>query len=277
MYGYPITPHTSPLPLSLPLNTMPSPSPAAASEATPSRTPPREVVGAHTIARLVDPGGPAPDLGAGTALFGRDYDAAGGAVSVLARVVANADGAAVKRLRSPSKVGGPPSPSQTPRAKRSNLGRAPPSPLRRSPVRVIAANPPTSADDILKSLAQVYEESIQREVDEQDTEEGNDVTTASPESTHTSSRKIKKRTKHPKMHEDIFAAGRELLMKKDHLAVRSNAQRRRAKKGALRRCILNSITDRQRRVVIAAVGMEVATRPAWQQRLRSCENNLKLT
>ena len=141
----------------------------------------------------------------------------------------------------------------------------------------IAANPPTSADDILKSLAQVYEESIQREVDEQDTEEGNDVTTASLKSTHTSSRKIKKRTKHPKMHEDIFAAGRELLIKKDHLAVRSNAQRRRAKKGALRRCILNSITDRQRRVVIAAVGMEVATRPAWQQRLRSCENNLKLT
>ena len=139
MYGYPITPHTSPLPLSLPLNTMPSPSPAAASEATPSRTPPREVVGAHTIARLVDPGSPAPDLGAGTALFGRDYDAAGGAVSVLARVVANADGAAVKRLRSPSKVGGPPSPSKTPRAKRSNLGRAPPSPLRSSPVRVVAA------------------------------------------------------------------------------------------------------------------------------------------
>ena len=93
---------------------------------------------------------------------------------------------------------------------------------------------PTSADNILKSLAQVYEESIQGEVDEEDTEEGNDATTSSPERASIGSRKIKKRTKHPKLHEDIFAAGRELLMKKDHMAIRSNAQRRRAKKGALR-------------------------------------------
>ena len=82
------------------------------------------------------------------------------------------------------------------------------------------------------------------------------------------------------MHRDIFnnpwELGRESFGKKDIVAIRAEAARRRKQKSDVRKCILNGISEADKLNNERTVQVDVSGLPPWQQYTRSVPNNLDL-
>ena len=65
--------------------------------------------------------------------------------------------------------------------------------------------------------------------------------------------------------------------KKNIIAQRYEAQKRRRRKVGLRRCIIRSINDTQQQVEYGRIGVDVDSDVSWQKDFRGKPNNLGLT
>jgi hypothetical protein len=154
--------------------------------------------------------------------------------------------------------------------------------------RCMKEGPKTSADDILKSLNQVYEESIQKiglnvvdDVEEDGELDAGDAfeyeeEVATPQRQSTARTKVTKRTMHKDMFKDPWKLGRESFYKKYVLGIRAEGVRRRERKSQVRKCILNGIHASMTGVSQLVYGDHEEVVPDWQEFTRSRPNNLGL-
>ena len=154
--------------------------------------------------------------------------------------------------------------------------------------------PETQADEILKSLTQVYDESIKNiganlakdgddgedgELSKEDAAEfageGEDIDTSYFVSEATQS--MSKKTINKTIYMNPWTCGNESFAKKTNVVdVRAKACEIRKKKSAARKAILTRISEENGDGVDVLPGMEVDGLPHWHRYTRSVENNLGL-
>ena len=109
--------------------------------------------------------------------------------------------------------------------------------------------PETSADEILKTLDQIYDEAINAKntvpttpTEEMDDYDGDDYVDEQPESTRVKKKSRKgntgrtKKVMNPLMGEDVYELGKQELTETDVVAVRANLRRHLDEKIELREC-----------------------------------------
>ena len=153
-------------------------------------------------------------------------------------------------------------------------------------------NPSTSADNILATLSQVYQESIDKEVDQSvnPSEELSDADLSATTSDEVEGEvavvqsrgelkeKIKKKTMHDNIGEDLWEIGVSMFAENDVLAIRSNAEETRSLKSDVRACILADIHASINGADIDERGhTHLDYMPSWQRHIRTHTNNLGLT
>ena len=149
--------------------------------------------------------------------------------------------------------------------------------------RSMSAAPATSADSILATLNQVYQETIdggvqvgaEEELDEADLAQVTSDDVADEPAGQEAGRVTKKKM-HDLIGKDLFALGKVELGKKDIAAIRADLHRRRMEKSKIRECIIGHI-DSQRLGNEVKLHPDIDYRPSWQRKIRNCENNLGLT
>ena len=146
--------------------------------------------------------------------------------------------------------------------------------------------PTSPADDILKSLNQVYNESIKQAgagIANEEKEEGDEdgaeerVVDAIAKGSAGKTGKVTKKTMHKDILVEPWTAGRVEFAKKDVIKIRAEGDRRRKKKSEMRKWILSSI-DRDKGTMedIGDDVDEVLELPHWQEYTRRVPNNLGL-
>ena len=118
----------------------------------------------------------------------------------------------------------------------------------------IQDGPETSADEMLKTLDQIYQEAIEAETsvpvseeiegvelgDEGESQEAVRVT----KKTNKKNERRTKKVMNPLIGEDVYDLGRKQFAKVDVVAVRANLKRRLEEKVELRECIMHEISNR---------------------------------
>ena len=146
--------------------------------------------------------------------------------------------------------------------------------------------PSSPADDILKSLNQVYNESITKAgagIANEEKEEGDEdgaeerVVDAIAKGSAGKTGKVTKKTMHKDILVEPWTEGRVEFAKKDVIKIRAEGDRRRKKKSEMRKWILSSI-DRDKGTMedIGDDVDEVLELPHWQEYTRRVPNNLGL-
>ena len=113
--------------------------------------------------------------------------------------------------------------------------------------------PTTSCDDILATLSEVYEKTIDAETPDTAGEElSRDELSeeapieAEPESNNIQQQwgKLKKKIMHDLIGDDLWTLGREKWEERDILRLRDEAKRLLVKKARVRRCIINGVAEK---------------------------------
>ena len=155
--------------------------------------------------------------------------------------------------------------------------------------------PESEADELLKTLTQVYDESIKNlganvtdddegdagELSAEDAAEfaGDDVDDVDTRyfETDAATDKITKRTINTTMFKNPWKCGEEAFAKKNNVVdVRGKALEVRRKKAAARKAILNGIAEEETGGDDVVFGMEVDGLPHWRLFTNSIDNNLGL-
>ena len=150
--------------------------------------------------------------------------------------------------------------------------------------------PPTNAEEMLVTINEVYQQTIDEatpdtmkeelspeELAEATPKDGSDDEINIAATSGGRSGKVKKKVMHELIGTDLWALGKDQWGKRDVVGVRREGCHRRAKKSRVRACILNSIEETKSVLETAVTGKDIDSPLSSQRWVRSHTTNLNMT